>query len=245
MAHDQSLEKILVFIKTSQYYDLIYSHKDYCKEAERLVIIINQHVLSGGNRLLDVACGTGNHIKYLVEHFEPEGLDLSKEMLMIARQRTPDIAYHNADMIDFNLHCKYDIVTCLFSSIGYVKTIDNLKKALTCMADHLVPGGVLLIEPWFTPKTWTPGTVHAILVDEPNLKIARVSTSLVKGRISFFDFHYLIGTPEGTEHFIEHHELGLFKVEEMREAIAEVGLEVTYDKEGLTDRGLYIGSKPL
>jgi ubiquinone/menaquinone biosynthesis C-methylase UbiE len=245
MFHDQDQEKTLVFNKTSQYYDLIYSYKDYRKEAKSLVAIINKNLLSGGNRLLDVACGTGHHIMYMTEHYETEGIDLSEEMLMIARRRTPNVAYHHADMIDFNLHRKYDIVTCLFSSIGYVKTMDNLKKALTCMADHLVPGGVLLIEPWFTPKAWVPGTVHANFVDEPDLKIARVSTSLVKGRISFFDFHYLLGTPEGTEHFIERHELGLFKAEEMWAAITEVGLEVTFDKKGLTDRGLYIGCKPL
>jgi ubiquinone/menaquinone biosynthesis C-methylase UbiE len=245
MIHDQGQEKILVFDKTSQYYDLIYAFKDYRKEAMSLVGIINKHLLSGGNRLLDVACGTGHHILYLAEYFETEGLDLSKEMLMIARQRTPDIAYHHADMIDFNLHRNYDIVTCLYSSIGYVKTMDNLKKALTCMADHLMPGGVLLVEPWFTPEVWIPGTVHANFIDDPDLKIARVSTSFVNGRRSFFDFHYLIGTPESTEHFIERHELGLFTVEEMLAAITEVGLEVTYDKEGLTDRGLYIGCKPL
>lgn len=234
-----------MYIKTPQFYDAIYSFKDYCEEAQRLAAFITKHLLSGGNRLLDVACGTGHHIQYLMEHFNSEGIDLSQEMLEIARQRTPGIPYHHADMIDFNLNRKYDVVTCLFSSIGYVMTLDNLSRAVTCMANHLLPGGVLLIEPWFTPEAWHPGMVHANFIDEPELKIARINTSHVEGRLSYFDFHYLVGTPEGVEYFIERHELGLFTQDEMHAALAGVGLEVTYDEQGLMGRGLYIGSKPL
>ena len=71
-----------------------------------------------------------------------------------------------------------------------------------------------------------------------------VNTSFVDGRLSYFDLHYLIGTPEGTDHYVERHELGLFEVEEMRAAFADAGLEATYDEEGLTGRGLYIGCRP-
>ena len=87
--------------------------------------------------------------------------------------------------------------------------------------------------------------VHANFIDEQEFKIALINTSHVEGRLSYFDFHYLIGTPKGVEYFIERHELGLFTQEEMRTALAGVGLEVTYDEQGLMGRGLYIGSKPL
>ena len=83
-----------------------------------------------------------------------------------------------------------------------------------------------------------------VLENEPDLKIARVNTSFVKGRLSYFDLHYLIGTPEGTEHLVERHELGLFETDEMRAVITDAGLEVAYDAEGLTGRGLFIGQRP-
>jgi dTDP-3-amino-3,4,6-trideoxy-alpha-D-glucopyranose N,N-dimethyltransferase len=233
-----------MFSKTAHYYDKIYSFKDYRAEVQHLIAIIGENLGSGGNRLLDVACGTGRHIEYLKEHFDVEGLDISKELLLVARQQNPDILFHHADMVDFDLGRTFDVVTSLFSSIGYVKTLDNLTRAVTCMARHLKPGGILVIEPWFTPGTWHPGTVHALFIDEPNLKIARINTSFVDGRLSYFDLHYLIGTPEGTEHFIEHHELGLFETSEIRADLAGVGLEVTYNGEGLTGRGLFIGRRP-
>lgn len=233
-----------MFTKSVQYYDKIYSFKDYRAECRKLGALIEEHLLSGGRRLLDVACGTGRHIKYLRDRFEVEGLDISPDLLEVARQRNPDIPFHLGNMIDFDLGDAFDVVTCLFSSIGYVKTLENLSHALTSMAHHLSPGGILIIEPWFTPENWHPETVHAAFIDEPELKIARVNTSFVDGRLSYFDLHHLIGTPEGTEHFVERHELGLFETQEMSAAFAEEGLEVTYDAEGLTGRGLYIGRRP-
>jgi hypothetical protein len=62
-------------------------------------------------------------------------------------------------------------------------------------------------------------------------------------RFSCFDLHYLIGTLEGTEHFVERHELGLFETDEVRSVLAEAGLDVRYDAEGLTGRGLFIGRR--
>ena len=230
-----------MFSKTAQYYDKIYSFKDYHAEVERLEGLLRRHVHVKGGQLLDVACGTGCHIEYLKEHFKVEGLDIAEELLDIARQRNPGIVFHQGDMTDFDLGRQFDVVTCLFSSIGYVKTQDRLARASRCMANHLKPGGVLVIEPWFTPDTWKPNTVHALFIDEAELKIARVNTSHVDGRLSFLDMHYLIGTPERTEHFVERHELGLFTVEEMKEALEAAGLDVTYDEEGPTGRGVFMG----
>lgn len=233
-----------MFSETAQYYDKIYSDKDYQGEVDRLVAILEENLGSSSERLLDVACGTGSHIEHLKERFDVEGLDISQDLLEIAREKNPDVPFHRADMMDFDLGCEFDLVTCLFSSIGYVKTLHNLTQAVACMTRHLVPGGVLIIEPWFTPRTWQVPSVHATFIDEPDLKIARISTSLSNGRLSFFDFHYLIGTPEGTEHFVERHELGLFRTNEVLAVLAEAGLGVTYDAEGLTGRGLFIGRQP-
>ncbi len=218
-----------MFSETAEYYDTIYlAMKDYGAEAEKLTAFVHQYGRSTGNWLLDVACGTGLHLSYLKQHFQVEGLDLDEQLLAIARQRNPAVPLHHTDMVDFALGCTFDVVTCLFSAIGYVKTLENLSRAVQCMARHLAPGGVLLIEPWFTPDTWYPGTVGARFINEPHLKIARMNTSSVEGRLSIMDMHYLVGTPEGIHHVVERHELG-----------------VTYDAAGLTGRGLYIGQRGM
>jgi len=229
-----------MFGETARYYDRIYSHKDYAGEVEKVLAIVDRELRTGGRRLLDVACGTGLHLERLKEHFEAEGLDLSPELLEIARERNPELPFHCDDMRSFALDARYDVITCLFSSIGYMTTLDDLRRAVARMADHLVPGGILLVEPWLTPEAWRPNTVHALFIDEPELKIARVNTSFAEGRVSVFDLHHLIGTPEGTEHVVEHHELGLYTVDEMTGAFTAAGLDVWHDPDGLTGRGLYV-----
>lgn len=230
--------------KTARYYDKIYSHKDYKGEVRRLIKFINECGPASRKSLLDVACGTGLHIQYLKEHFYVEGLDICEELLEIARENNPDVAFYQGDMMNFDLGKKFDVVTCLFSSIGYVKRLEGFRLALRSMIGHLLPNGLLIIEPWFPPDQWKPNTVHALFIDEPELKIARINTSFVEGRVSVFDLHHLIGTPESTEHIVEHHELGLFETEETREIMEEEGLAVAYDAEGLTGRGLFIGKLP-
>jgi SAM-dependent methyltransferase len=233
-----------MFHKSARFYDLIYNWKNYKAESQMLIRIIHENLTSGGKNLLDIACGTGQHIQNLKEHFTAEGLDLDPELVSIARERNPGLVFHQEDMTDFELQKKFDVITCLFSSIGYVKTLENLYRTISCMRQHLVPGGILIIEPWFTPGDWHPNTVHGLFIDEPDIKIARINTSMVDGRISILDLHYLIGTPEGTEHLVERHELGLFERDETLEAFKSAGLEATFNEEGLMGRGLFIGRLP-
>jgi ubiquinone/menaquinone biosynthesis C-methylase UbiE len=236
-----------MFSLSAHIYDAIYLSrgKDYEADAQSVHDLVKANLKSGGNTLLDVACGTGIHLSYLKNHFECEGLDLDPKMLEAAQKKMPEMKFHQGDMLDFNLGRQFDIITCLFSSIGYVKTVPNMKKAIATMSRHLKPGGVLIIEPWFAPDTWHPGKVYATFVDEPDLKIARINLSGVDGTLSYFVFHYLVGTPEKVQYFDERHELGLFTVDEYKLALHDSDLEVGHDPEWLNGRGLYLGLKPL
>lgn len=206
--------------------------------------LIAQHKRSEGNVLLDVACGTGNHIAHLHQHFRVTGLDLSEEMLAVARRKRPAIPFIRARMEDFNLGQQFDVVTCLFSAIGCVKREDPLRRAIATMTQHVAPGGVLLVEPWFTPDTYLGGTVHANFVNEPELKIARMVVSRRAGDLSIMDMHHLVATTAGVRHFVERHEMALFTREQYEGAFRAAGLEVIFDEQGLMNRGLFIGRRP-
>jgi len=54
----------------------------------------------------------------------------------------------------------------------------------------------------------------------------------------------LIGTPEGTEHLVERHELGLFETHELEDLFRRAGLEVRHDAGGPAGRGLFVARKP-
>mgnify|MGYP001578652037 CR=1 FL=1 len=233
-----------MFAKSAAFYDALYSWKNYKQEAEALHALIRQHKRSAGNSLLDVACGSGAHAAELRAHYAVEGLDLDPGMLAVARQHLRDLTFHHGDMADFDLGRQFDVVTCLFSSIGYVKTLPRLRQATANMARHLLPGGVLVVEPWFAPDDYHAGFAHALFVDQPELKIARMNISEIEDSVSVLNFHYLVATPHGVEHFTERHELGLFTQADHFAALEAAGLKATYEGQGLTGRGLYLGLKP-
>ncbi|MBN1302926.1 MAG: class I SAM-dependent methyltransferase [Anaerolineales bacterium] len=234
-----------MYTKSAVLYDAIYEAigKDYAAETRILQNLIQVHKLAQGNNLLDVACGTGGHIRYLQKMYSVEGLDLSVEMLEVARQKFPKVHFYQGNFINFELGRQYDIVLCLFSAIGYAIDQTQLKLAVRSMARHTAPGGVLIIEPWLSLDDIRQGQPHAVFVDKPDLKVARMNISRTEGRRFLMDFHYLVAKPQGVEHFTAHHELGLFTHDEYLRAFQKAGLEVLYEPGGLTGRGLYIGTK--
>jgi SAM-dependent methyltransferase len=221
-------------------YDRVYAFKDYAAEAAALTRLVRDR--SPDTRtLLDVACGTGKHLEHLRAEFDCEGVDLDEGLLTVARARVPDVPLQQADMRDFDLGRTFDVVTCLFSAIGFVGGPDGLDAAAEALTRHLAPGGLLLVEPWLTPDAWIPGRPHVLAHDEPGIALARVTLGGVRGeRVSTTEMHYVVATAAGVEYFVELHEPYLFTDGEMRGAFERAGLEVEHDPDGLIGRGLWI-----
>src|SRR5436305_7179982 len=231
--------------ESAEIYDAMYlAKKDYVKEAERVHSIIQEHKRTDGNDLLDVACGTGLHAEVLRRWYTIEGLDLSESQLVIARKRLPDVTFYHADMTNFDTGKQYDIITCLFSAIGELLEIEQVGSAISTMAKHLKPGGVLIVEPWLRPEQFREGRIWSDFVDEPDLKIARMTTVERHGKIVDLYMHHMVGRPGKIEEFVEHHQEAMHSVDEYLNAFKLAGLVVTYDEEGLIGRGLFIGVKP-
>jgi len=235
-----------VFSETARYYDLIYDEfRDYEGDVARVAEWVRR-LAPEARTILDVGCGTGRHAQGLTSRYgyQVDGLDIEAGFVEIARERCPGGRFAVGDMADFDLGRRYDVVLCLFSSIGYVKTRERLAASARCLVRHLAPGGVAVVEAWMTPEAFTAGKVYLLTAEREDLKVSRMSSSVVREGVSILDFHYLIGTPEGVEHVRETHELALFTEEEMREGLEAGGLEVTeHDPAGLTGRGLYIGRR--
>ena len=224
-------------------YDLEYSFKDYAGEAATIERIVRER-RPNASTLLDVACGTGKHLEHLRTRFECEGTDLDEGLLRVARDRVPDVPLHQGDMRDLDLGRKFDVVTCLFSAIGFVGGPDGLAAAAHTFARHLNSGGVALVEAWLTPDVWMVNRPHLLTYEEPELVLARATVSGLRDeRISTTEMHYLVATPAGVEHFVEHHDPYLFTADEMRAAFEAAGLVADYDPEGLIGRGLWICSR--
>ena len=239
------MSKKSIFKELAQYYDLIYSWKDYQKEAHKIKSLIKKHKKSDGHDLLEVACGTGKHLPYLKDSFSILATDLNKAMLSVARKNISDVTFKQADMIKLNLDKKFDVILCLFSSIGYLKTYQNLSKTIQNFTKHLKIGGVVIIEPWFTENVYKIGLPSMTTYDGEEIKIARLCVSEKRGILSVMDMHYLIAEKnKKMKYFVERHKLAMFDVDRVLSIMKKQGLQASFLKNGLMkDRGLYLGIK--
>jgi ubiquinone/menaquinone biosynthesis C-methylase UbiE len=231
-----------MFTESAELYDLIYaSFKDYPAEATQLAALIRANH-PRAKTILDVACGTGEHAHLLAEQFgfEVDGLDLDPTFVRIARAKLARGSVYEGDMTSFAVPKRYDVITCLFSAIGYVRTLENVRRALEHFRAHLTDGGIVLVEPWFAPGALQAGYVSVNSGSANDVKVTRMSLTEVEGRMSRLRFEYLIGRPSGIEHVSEVHELGLFTTDEMIQCFRDARLDVTYDATGLTGRGLFV-----
>jgi SAM-dependent methyltransferase len=227
---------------SARYYDRIYAFKAYRDEAEAVRELVAREC-PNATTLLEVGCGTGGHLVFFREWFAVEGIDRSAAMLEVAGTKLAGVALHEGDMRSFDLGRRFDVVACLFSSIGYVRSVEELGTAVGTMARHLAPGGVLLVEPWFTPDQWhTPGRVRAnMMVDDEDLEIARFVVSETRGRFAVTPVHHLVAESTGVSHFVETHELLLVTREEYEASFVAAGLEgVRFDGDVLP-RGVWVG----
>jgi len=234
-----------MYKKLAKYYDLIYHWKDYEKEADSIKDLIKKYKKSDGNKLLDVGCGTGKHLEYFEDEFSLVGIDINNEMVEVAKTKFKDAIFEQGDMIDFNLKTEFDVILCLFSSIGYVKTYPNLEKTMLNFKNHLKGGGVLIIEPWFTKSAYWVGTPGMTTYDGEDVKIARLNSTKIEGDLSVMEMHYLIAEKDkDVIHFADTHELGLFETDKTLDFMEKAGLKAEFLKDGLMkDRGLFIGVK--
>ena len=232
-----------MFSRSAELYDAIYAtFKDYAAEAATIASLV-RGAAPEARTILDVGCGTGEHAKHLrmTHGFEVDGLDLDPGLLAVARAKVPAARFFEADMADFDLETRYDVVMCLFSSIGYLRTLDRVTSALRCFRRHLAAGGVVIVEPWFAPGVLRVGRGgEAKRGEAAGMRVERTYTTTVDGRQSTLVFDYRIEDASGVRYEQEVHELGLFTEAEMLASFRDAGLTATHDPEGLIGRGLYI-----
>jgi len=225
------------------YYDELYvKPEQYQKEAQQVVSFSQNYQQSGGKTLLDVACGTGGHITYLQDHFQVLGVDLSESMLEVARNKFPLLPFYQGNMTDFSLDKQFDVIICLWGSIGFVKTYANLKLTLKNMVRHLLPGGIVVIVPWSTTESFKEKIV-VDAVKHPHIRIARMENVKRKApNLVEVTFHHLIGKNGQVKYHTQRMEMGLFSRDEYISAMEEAGLQLVEIYEGPNIRmGAFVG----
>ncbi len=107
--------------------------------------------LKDTSTILDLACGSGTlAILLKLKGYEVEGLDLSTSILELARKKAKmhhvAIPFYTADMTNFSLNKTYDVITCFFDSVNFLKTEKEIKDLFSCVYQHLSTNGLFIMD---------------------------------------------------------------------------------------------------
>jgi SAM-dependent methyltransferase len=133
----------------------------------------------GGERVLDLACGSGRHsLELKRQGFEVVGADISPELLEIARrdaeQAGLDVSFVQADLRELDFDAEFDIVLSLNDgAIGYLETDEENRRAFEVISRALRTGGrhlaqlpnVLYAREHLPQKSWISGESMIELVE--------------------------------------------------------------------------------
>lgn len=229
-------------------YDPIYtSRRDFTREcADLRAVVAARH--QAPQRWLDVGCGTGEHLRHLAQHVQVTGMEKSPAMLAIARRKNPQISIVEADMHTMDLQQTFDVITCLYATLAYCPDPESLAATLSTIASHLNPGGLLVLDPWWSPDTFIEGYVSETTVHDGDRSIVRVSHSTRQQRTVLQTAHFLIAAPDvGISHHRDVQRLTLFTQDEYESAIVSSGCTPTTLPPTAAisqfPRGLFIGRR--
>jgi len=205
----------------AEIYDLLNQRKDYAVEAAAIRDLIRLRNPDAAT-LLDVGCGTGEHLRYLRASFEITGVDISPSMVEQARRKLPGVEVLCADVCDLRLGRTFDAVTCLFSSIAFLGGRGSVKNTVARMAGHLAPGGILAVVPWLGPDAWREPPPDAGTARDGDRTLDYRWDSRRIGRMVRMDLRVRVNTEAVVR---EEHELFLISPAEYAEAFTGAGLQ--------------------
>jgi SAM-dependent methyltransferase len=237
--------RVRPYRELAEFYDRIYRPKDYRAEAEAVRKLAQRFGPRPQLRLLDVACGTGEHLRQLRKWYFVLGVDSSGAMIRLARAKLPGVPLRRAEMSQLRVAESVDVLTCLFSAIGYLPSEAALLRAFERFYRALRPGGIALIEPWLGPKEYHPGHMHLTEYRSREALIARMNVSSRRGAFSVMDMHYLIGDGRRVHHLVEPHQLRLTPTPRLLQLLRRAGFRARFRRRTWPGgRGLLLAVKP-
>ncbi|MFT5558363.1 MAG: ubiquinone/menaquinone biosynthesis C-methylase UbiE [Psychromonas sp.] len=131
-----------LYTDLSGYYDLMCTAINYQAQSDH---VRRLHQLFGdkGQNHLDLACGTGPHVRHFLNFgYQSSGLDINQPMLLLAKNRCPEAQFTLKNMCSFDVEQPLDLITCFLYSIHYSDGIEKLKECIKSVYNALNTKGV-------------------------------------------------------------------------------------------------------
>jgi SAM-dependent methyltransferase len=186
----------------------------------------------GGERILDLACGTGRHSLELVRQgFSVVGVEISSELVEIANKdaaaQSLEATFIKGDLRELDFADEFDIVLNLNDgAVGYFETDEENHRTFEVISRALKPGGqnliqvpnVLYARARLPQRSWIPSESMIELVEHRWNKKDRY----MEGAMIPIRFGEVL---ENLDKRIEFRQR-LYEVDELREIYASVGMSL-------------------
>jgi ubiquinone/menaquinone biosynthesis C-methylase UbiE len=142
ITHFNTSSATALYTDLSGYYDLMCKHINYLSQSN-CVRRLHQFFGNDGRQYIDLACGTGPHIRHFVDFgYHSSGLDINQPMLEIAQQRCPEAQFILGNMSEFTVAEPVDLISCFLYSLHYCADLQKLQDCITSVHKALKPEGV-------------------------------------------------------------------------------------------------------
>ena len=184
--------------------------------------------LKEAQTILELGCGTGALTKLLAKKYDVFALDISEEMLDIARQKLLKQGIQakliQVDMKNISLHKKVDAVVCVCDGINYLKTSECVKQAFLSVFNNLNDGGKFIFDISSKNKL---SSYDNVLYSEDSDEATYIWRNKVENDLLTMDITFFV--PEDDEtytRFDETHVQRMHTEEEIISWLKETGFQV-------------------
>jgi len=225
----------MIFGQYARYYDILYKGKGYEKECEFLEALFAQYCKYKPKTILDLGCGTGNHmVPLLKKMYNVTGIDASAQMLALARKKISGTFdkgnVFQGKLQSFNVGKKFDVIVSMFSVIDYLIKDKDIIKTFKNIFRHMYSKSLFIFDFWQASTVegyYSPKRKKIFRFQGKTFQ--RCSRTKKNSSKKMCEVNYtciLKDENQVTTNFKEKHDLRYFSIIEMSAFLKKAGLKV-------------------
>ncbi len=202
--------------------------------------------------ICDLGCGTGSLTQILAKTYDMIGIDISPDMLMIAREKNMEndtnILYLEQDMREFELYGTVDSIVCMCDSLNYLTEKEDVIDVFKLCNNYLNPKGLLIFD---LNTEYKFKNVYGSKTFADNTDVGSyiwINDYIEEEKINVYDVNFFIYDDEAEmyEKFDEYHEERAYSLDEIKEMLQIAGLDfvkacdINFEEVTETTKRMYI-----
>ena len=230
-------------------YDTFMDETPYEEWCEFLVEKLEEYKVPKG-LVLDLGCGTGTLTEMLSEKgYDMIGVDNSAQMLSIAMEKQEEskanILYLMQDMREFELYGTVSAVISVCDSLNYLLEEEDLVETFRLVNNYLDPKGIFIFD-------FNTVYKYSQVIGDTTIAENREDCSFIwenyyheEEEINEYDLTIFVKEEELFRKFQENHFQRGYRLEQMKKALAQAGMEFVIAMDADTHEGVTAESERI